>query len=215
MPGWTGLADARATIFGELYALPEDMQGAARDLFLEKHAGRESLPLNRFFRRAARAPRTSHARRRTPVAARPRACAFARLVLCACSLPQKPCHPPLCRMHTITDVYFVGGFGTVQWVGVDEYLTAAPDAIAANKPLATVAVRCARRGRVLLRSARGGASSQGLRLLGSPRPRARGAAPRDPGFTHPPKPAPRSSTPSTGSSWRRTCTLGTPRTRRS
>ena len=33
------------------------------------------------------------------------------------------------RMHDIKDIYFVGGFGTVQWIDVDEYTQAQPDAI--------------------------------------------------------------------------------------
>lgn len=47
------------------------------------------------------------------------------------------------RMHRITDIYFVGGFGTVQWIDVNEYLTATPDAIATNSPGVTLQV-CAR-----------------------------------------------------------------------
>ena len=52
MPGWTGLADARVTIFGDLRQLPDELQPAARDLFLAKNRHREHLPLNRFFRMA-------------------------------------------------------------------------------------------------------------------------------------------------------------------
>lgn len=44
------------------------------------------------------------------------------------------------RMHRITDIYFVGGFGTVQWIDVGEYLTATPDAIATNSPACTLQV---------------------------------------------------------------------------
>lgn len=44
-------------------------------------------------------------------------------------------------MHKITDIYFVGGFGTVQWIDVGEYLTATPDVIATNTPARTLAVR--------------------------------------------------------------------------
>jgi nitrate reductase NapE component len=45
------------------------------------------------------------------------------------------------RMHRITDIYFVGGFGTVQWIDVKEYLSSAPDAIATNSPGRTLQVR--------------------------------------------------------------------------
>lgn len=102
MPGWTGLANARVTIFGDVYPLPADMQDAARDVFLAKHQAadrKERWVLGNF--------------------------AFF-------------------RMHRVTDIYFVGGFGTVQWIGVDEYLGAAPDAIATHAPQRTLAVRRAR-----------------------------------------------------------------------
>ena len=32
MPGWTGLANARVTIFGDVYQLPAEMQAAAREV---------------------------------------------------------------------------------------------------------------------------------------------------------------------------------------
>jgi len=32
MPGWAGLANARVTIFGDVYKLPKDMQSAASDV---------------------------------------------------------------------------------------------------------------------------------------------------------------------------------------
>ena len=31
------------------------------------------------------------------------------------------------RMHRLSDIYFVGGFGTVQWVDVAEYSAIKPD----------------------------------------------------------------------------------------
>ena len=39
MPGWTGLANARVTIFGDTYQLPAEMQASARDIFMNKHRG--------------------------------------------------------------------------------------------------------------------------------------------------------------------------------
>lgn len=33
------------------------------------------------------------------------------------------------RMHQIKDIYFVGGFGTVQWIDVKDYVNAEPDHI--------------------------------------------------------------------------------------
>ena len=32
-------------------------------------------------------------------------------------------------MHDIKDIFFVGGFGTVQWIDVDEYIHAQPDPV--------------------------------------------------------------------------------------
>ena len=47
------------------------------------------------------------------------------------------------RMHRISDIYFVGGFGTVQWVDVAEYASAKPDQIAMIEPHHTLKVRLA------------------------------------------------------------------------
>jgi hypothetical protein len=44
------------------------------------------------------------------------------------------------RMHNVVDIYFVGGFGTVQWIDVREYLSATPDTIATNGPQRTLQV---------------------------------------------------------------------------
>lgn len=91
LPGWTGLANARVTIFGDVYQLPPEQQGIARQMFVQKHAKEnteEWLSGNSVF----------------------------------------------FRMHRISDIYFVGGFGTVQWVDVSEYTAAMPDAIAMHKP---------------------------------------------------------------------------------
>ena len=45
------------------------------------------------------------------------------------------------RMHRISDIYFVGGFGTVQWIDVAEYAAVKPDAIVMDQPLRTLEVR--------------------------------------------------------------------------
>eukprot|EP00879_Flechtneria_rotunda_P001961 GHRR01002135.1.p1 GENE.GHRR01002135.1~~GHRR01002135.1.p1 ORF type:complete len:357 (+),score=104.85 GHRR01002135.1:240-1310(+) len=97
MPGWTGLANARVTIFGDVYQLPPDMQNPAREVFLAKQNNNrnEQWVLGNFM---------------------------------------------FFRMHRITDIYFVGGFGTVQWIDVNEYLSSAPDPIATNAPNRTLQV---------------------------------------------------------------------------
>lgn len=44
------------------------------------------------------------------------------------------------RMHRISDIYFVGGFGTVQWVDVADYMATKPDSIVAADPQDTISV---------------------------------------------------------------------------
>lgn len=39
LPGWTGLANARVTIFGDVYQLPQEQQGIARQVTSVLHAG--------------------------------------------------------------------------------------------------------------------------------------------------------------------------------
>ena len=43
-------------------------------------------------------------------------------------------------MHRISDIYFVGGFGTVQWVDVADYMATKPDSIVAADPQQTITV---------------------------------------------------------------------------
>ena len=44
------------------------------------------------------------------------------------------------RMHRISDIYFVGGFGTVQWVDVAEYAATTPDSVVLDNPHKTLQV---------------------------------------------------------------------------
>ena len=44
-------------------------------------------------------------------------------------------------MHRISDIYFVGGFGTVQWIDTAEYASVKPDAIVMDDPHRTLEVR--------------------------------------------------------------------------
>ena len=44
------------------------------------------------------------------------------------------------RMNRISDIYFVGGFGTVQWVDVADYMNTRPDSIVAVNPQETITV---------------------------------------------------------------------------
>jgi hypothetical protein len=107
MPGWTGLANARVTIFGDIYPLPPELQDDAREIFLAKQQA------------------TGGAGAASSVSRRD------RWVLGSFTF---------FRMHRITDVYFVGGFGTVQWIDADEYVGSSPDPIATDAPQRTLQV---------------------------------------------------------------------------
>lgn len=87
MPGWTGLSNARVTIFGDVYQLPADMHQKARELFLSRNNKQENFVTGNtlYF-----------------------------------------------RMHHIKDIFFVGGFGTVQWIDVTDYMSCQPDDIVVN-----------------------------------------------------------------------------------
>lgn len=107
MPGWTGLANARVTIFGDIYPLPPDLQDDAREIFLAKQQA------------------TGGSGSASSVSRRD------RWVLGSFTF---------FRMHRITDVYFVGGFGTVQWIEAEEYVSSSPDPIATDAPQRTLQV---------------------------------------------------------------------------
>ncbi|KAM0943272.1 putative FMN-binding split barrel [Dioscorea sansibarensis] len=87
IPGWSGLSNARVTIFGDVIPLPADQQEWAHKQFMAKHQQWASQQWGNFH---------------------------------------------YFRMQTISDVYFIGGFGTVAWVDVKEYESLQPDKIAAN-----------------------------------------------------------------------------------
>lgn len=97
MPGWSGLANARVTVFGDLTQLthPDDVAAAA-DAMALKHS-----------------PTTGSGAWDD---------GGARMM-------RLPSNFLYFRMSHVTDIYFVGGFGTVQWVDVAEYAAARPDAI--------------------------------------------------------------------------------------
>eukprot|EP01026_Neomeris_dumetosa_P067840 TRINITY_DN6628_c1_g1_i1.p2 TRINITY_DN6628_c1_g1~~TRINITY_DN6628_c1_g1_i1.p2 ORF type:complete len:231 (+),score=40.88 TRINITY_DN6628_c1_g1_i1:469-1161(+) len=97
MPGWTGLANARVTIFGAVYQLPDNLRVQASEMFDKKQ---KTL------------------RNEGWVAG----------------------NSLYFRMHHIQDIYFVGGFGTVQWVDVQEYLNAVPDEIVLGDVYTTLSV---------------------------------------------------------------------------
>ncbi|GER53683.1 pyridoxamine 5'-phosphate oxidase family protein [Striga asiatica] len=87
IPGWSGLSNARVTIFGDIYPLPEDKQEWAHKQYIAKHHQGPSQQWGNFY---------------------------------------------YFRMQNISDIYFIGGFGTVAWVDVNEYETIQPDKIAVD-----------------------------------------------------------------------------------
>eukprot|EP00850_Spirogloea_muscicola_P010491 SM000062S19877 [mRNA] locus=s62:149010:150816:+ [translate_table: standard] len=86
MPGWSGLANARVTIFGDVYPLPPEQQEWAQKQYAKKHHHGASQQWGNFY---------------------------------------------FYRMEAISDIYFVGGFGTVAWIDLKEYKASQPDKIAA------------------------------------------------------------------------------------
>ncbi|EOY26348.1 Pyridoxamine 5'-phosphate oxidase family protein isoform 3 [Theobroma cacao] len=87
IPGWSGLSNARVTIFGDVYPLPEHQQEWAHKQYIAKHQQGPSQQWGNFY---------------------------------------------YFRMQNISDIYFIGGFGTVAWVDVNEYEALKPDKIAVD-----------------------------------------------------------------------------------
>ncbi|XP_073009372.1 uncharacterized protein [Typha latifolia] len=87
IPGWSGLSNARVTIFGDVMPLPADQQEWARQQYIVKHQQWASHQWGNFY---------------------------------------------YYRMENISDIYFIGGFGTVAWVDVKEYEVIQSDKIAAD-----------------------------------------------------------------------------------
>ncbi|TXG69512.1 hypothetical protein EZV62_004447 [Acer yangbiense] len=87
VPGWSSLSNARVTIFGDIFPLPEDQQEWAHKQYIAKHQQCPSQQWGNFY---------------------------------------------YFRMQNISDIYFIGGFGTVAWVNVEEYEAIQPDKIAVD-----------------------------------------------------------------------------------
>ncbi|CAF2077248.1 uncharacterized protein LOC106376911 [Brassica napus] len=87
IPGWSGLSNARVTLFGDVYPLSQDEQEWAHKQYSAKHHHGPSEQWGNFH---------------------------------------------YFRMHNISDIYFIGGFGTVAWVDVKEYEALQPDKIAVD-----------------------------------------------------------------------------------
>ncbi|XP_073004283.1 uncharacterized protein [Typha latifolia] len=84
IPGWSGLSNARVTIFGDIVPIPADFQEWGRQQYKAKHQQWASQKWGNFH---------------------------------------------YYRMQSISDIYFMGGFGTVAWVDVKEYEATQPDRI--------------------------------------------------------------------------------------
>ncbi|GMI89874.1 ONEIRIC2 [Hibiscus trionum] len=87
IPGWSGLSNARVTIFGDVYPLPEHEQEWAHKQYIAKHHQGASQQWGNFY---------------------------------------------YFRMQNISDIYFIGGFGTVAWIDIKEYEALEPDKIAVD-----------------------------------------------------------------------------------
>ncbi|CAA7044394.1 unnamed protein product [Microthlaspi erraticum] len=87
IPGWSCLSNARVTLFGDVYPLPENEQEWAHKQYMAKHHQGPSQQWGNFH---------------------------------------------YFRMQNISDIYFIGGFGTVAWVNVNEYEAIQPDKIAVD-----------------------------------------------------------------------------------
>jgi putative heme iron utilization protein len=90
MNGWGGLANARVTLFGDVYKLSKgEYSAAANEIFKNKYSTRkESTELEDLWGDYS-----------------------------------------FFRMNRLIDAYFVGGFGSLNWINLDEYKKAAPDEI--------------------------------------------------------------------------------------
>lgn len=206
LPGWTGLANARVTIFGDIVRLPDELQAEARAIFQEKHQRRREGAASRggANARAGGAQGIEDALAAEAAEAAAHAAAGADAEGAAAEAPVEGAasialagEPPVrrdstaphalgratagnqgtasdssagtagsassanassssssslstaprnwvagnasfFRMENIRDVYFVGGFGTVQWVSASEYAAAVPDTIVLDDLRGTV-----------------------------------------------------------------------------
>lgn len=136
MPGWTGLANARVTIFGDASPIPEELQEEASKVFSAK----VGITMRMFqFACLDREQGTYclHCLTPIPCSTQPGSNPMVRTHLKICcfnvqdsgSSNYRSSNFVYFRMNRITDIYFVGGFGTVQWLTPEEYLSSAPDAI--------------------------------------------------------------------------------------
>ncbi|CAA7402298.1 unnamed protein product [Spirodela intermedia] len=87
IPGWSGLSNARVTIFGDIFPLSDDEQEWGHKQYTAKHQQWASQQWGNFY---------------------------------------------YYRMQNISDIYFIGGFGTVAWVDVKDYESIRPDKIAVD-----------------------------------------------------------------------------------
>ncbi|CAI5525290.1 unnamed protein product [Closterium sp. Naga37s-1] len=105
IPGWSGLANARATIFGDLYPLPPSQQEWARGFYVKRHQHGAAQQWGNF-----------HFYRMDTI----------------CDIYFVGGFGTVAWIDVADDIYFVGGFGTVAWIDVAEYVAATPDTVATN-----------------------------------------------------------------------------------
>ncbi|XP_042402443.1 uncharacterized protein LOC121992268 isoform X1 [Zingiber officinale] len=107
IPGWSSLSNARVTIFGDVTPLPSNQQEWARKQYMAKHQQWASHQWGNFYYY-----RMQNIRFKTKK----------MIVHYSCKAPALD----------KSDIYFIGGFGTVAWIDVNEYEATQPDKIAAD-----------------------------------------------------------------------------------
>ena len=152
MPGWKGLANARVTIFGDVYPVEPEHQvspaplraksplapthGVSKRRQNAKVQPTQEASFGRSFQREnSDWPDADSLRRRQELARE----IFRSTHSGGAGSSHQWGNFTFFRMENISDIYFVGGFGTVQWVDVDEYVRASPDAIVSRSAAVPVA----------------------------------------------------------------------------
>ncbi|KAF9613309.1 hypothetical protein IFM89_006819 [Coptis chinensis] len=136
IPGWSGLSNARVTLFGDVFPLSADEQEWAHRQYVAKHQQGASQQWGNFY---------YYRMHNISVYAIAGAVGLDSGVFVEQLLKFLHTVNELSSVSTtyiyflnkfltscLSDIYFIGGFGTVAWVDVKEYETVQPDKIAVN-----------------------------------------------------------------------------------
>nr|POF03209.1 hypothetical protein CFP56_42503 [Quercus suber] len=131
IPGWSGLSNARVTIFGDVYPLSENEQEWAHKQYIAKHQQGPSQQWGNFYYF-----RMQNIRCCKHLLWQWEECLEWAHKQYIAKHQQGPSQQwgnfYYFRMQNISDIYFIGGFGTVAWVDVKEYEMLHPDKIAVD-----------------------------------------------------------------------------------